>query len=133
MSKKLSPFDFVTAINSSKKDLMADAPENEKAYLPFIINRQMSYFQDTVLLANEMNASSKLQPQLQFDFYRHTVRPRKRFSKWIKPEEIDDLNTVAQYYNINKEQAKQALKILDSSTIDAMRKAMMRGGLSKDK
>ena len=29
--------------------------ESEKEYVPFIVNRGLGFFQDTVLLANEMN------------------------------------------------------------------------------
>lgn len=128
-TKKLSPFDFVGSF-STRKDVMGDDLENEKAYLPFIVNRQMSYFEDTILLANEMNVSNKIDNKLQYDFYRTTVRPRKRFAKWIKTKEIDDLNVVEAYYKISKEQAKNALNILDSETIDSMRNALKRGGVS---
>lgn len=107
--------------------------EARKAYLPFIINRQMSYFEDTVLLANEMNASHKLDNRMQYDFYRSTVRPRKRFAKWVKPEKDEDVAIVKKYYGIDEEKARSALKILDSNSIKYMRDRLSRGGLSKDK
>ena len=131
---KLSPFDFVNSINSpSKQNLMENNIEAKKSYLPYIINRQFSYFRDTVLLANEMNASNKLDAQMQYDFYRHTVRPQKRFSKWIKPEQIEDLNTISRYYGISQENAKSALSILSKDTIKSMKNMILRGGMSKDK
>ena len=50
----MSPFEFLNAINFTKKNVMSD-PENEKYYNSFIINRSLSYFPDTVAIANEMN------------------------------------------------------------------------------
>lgn len=94
--KKLSPFDFINNINAgpSAGNLLegctADDSEStpmdnpSKQYVPFIINRSLSYFNDTVLFANEMNRHHSLPPKMQYDFYRHAMRPRKRFSKWAK-------------------------------------------------
>ena len=54
----MKPFDFINDINTGKKDLIngSDNPElAEKIYSPFLTNRSLSYFSDTVSLANEMN------------------------------------------------------------------------------
>jgi hypothetical protein len=51
---KYSPFDFLKAINETKENLIVD-DETEKQYSPYMINRGLSYFNDTVLIANEMN------------------------------------------------------------------------------
>jgi len=92
----MNPFDFVNAINFSKKDIISQ--ENKKNYLPYIVNRQLSYFKDTVLLANEMNANHHLDNVLQFHFLLNIVRPRKRFSKWEKQIASSDLEAVQEYY-----------------------------------
>jgi len=131
---KLSPFDFIDAITTqAKPDLMADDPTNEKAYLPFIINRHFSYFPDTVLLANEMNKASTLPNRLQFDFYRAVMRPKKRFAKWIKPERVDSVEIVAEYYKMNKTHARQAVLFLSAEAIKEMKAKLSHGGLVKDK
>ena len=62
-----NPFEFVKAINN-KKDIIKDDLD-EKAYMPFMVNRAFSYFPDTVLLANEMNQASHLDHKLQNDFF----------------------------------------------------------------
>ena len=46
---------------------MVDA-ETEKAYAPFLVNRSLSYYQDTVMFANEMNRHAQLDNRLQYDF-----------------------------------------------------------------
>ena len=83
----MSPFDFLNAINDNKQDLMID-PDNEKKYVPFVVNRTLSYFPDTVHLANAMNQYHHLDNKLQFHFFLNIIRKRKRFSKWIKPPVI---------------------------------------------
>ena len=62
----MNPFDFVNSVNYTKVDIMND--DVEKSYLPFIINRQLSYFPDTVAVANEMNRYHQLDNKLQFHF-----------------------------------------------------------------
>ena len=64
----MNPFEYLTAINDTKNDIMVDDIA-EKAYNPFMVNRGLSYFQDTVLMANEMNQHAHLDHRLQFDFY----------------------------------------------------------------
>ena len=80
-----NPFEYLTAINDTKKDVMIDDIA-EKGYNAFMVNRGLSYFNDTVLFANEMNLNAHLDNRLQFDFLINIVRRRKRFSKWMKPE-----------------------------------------------
>ena len=47
-------FDYVTSINDNKKDIMKDDID-ERGYSPFHTNRSLSYFNDTVGLANVVN------------------------------------------------------------------------------
>lgn len=123
----MNPFDFVNAINSSKKDLITD-DITEKQYAPYIVNRQLSYFQDTVLLANEMNRFHNLDNKLQFHFLLNTVRNRKRFSKWVKPEIESDLGVVKEYYGYSNDKARQALTILSPDQIETLKKETQKGG-----
>ena len=123
----MSPFDYVTAINYSKKNLIVDE-ETEKAYLPYMVNRSLSYFQDTVAVANVMNQYHILDKKLQFDFLINIVRKRKRFSKWIKPEIVTDLEVVKEYYGYSNEKAKQVLSVLSAEDITELSIRMYKGG-----
>ena len=122
-----SPFDYVTAINYSKKNMIVDE-ESEKAYLPYMTNRSLSYFQDTVAVANAMNQYHILDNKLQFDFLINIVRKRKRFSKWIKPEIVSDLDVVKEYYGYSNDKAKQALTILTTENLNDIRIRISKGG-----
>jgi hypothetical protein len=126
----MSPFEYVTAINYSKQNMIVD-DETEKGYLPYMSNRSLSYFQDTVAVANAMNQYHILDKKLQFDFLINIVRKRKRFSKWIKPEIVTDLEVVKEYYGYSNEKAKQALSVLSTENLTEMKKRIHKGGTRK--
>jgi len=126
-AKKLSPFDFLNAINFTKQDLIVD-DITEKAYVPFVVNRSLSYFQDTVLLANEMNINHIIDHKAQNLFYINTIRKRKRFSKWAKADEPADLEIVKKYYGYSNDRAREALSILSKEEISELKKRMNPGG-----
>ena len=123
----MNPFEFINAINTTKKDIMIDDIA-EKAYNPFIVNRSLSYFNDTVLMANEMNINHHLDNRLQFDFFINIVRKKKRFSKFMKPETVSDVEVVKEYYGYSNEKARQALSLLTSEHINELKKKVYKGG-----
>ncbi len=120
--------EWLNSINTNKHNLMDENPDNVKEYAPYIINRCMSGHIDTVLLANEMNINSQLDKKMQYDFFINIVRPKKRFSPWLKKEKIEDLESVKQYYGYSEEKAKSALKILTKDQVDFIKQKMNRGG-----
>lgn len=125
----MSPFDFVNAISQSKKELMED-PAVERLYQPFLVNKALSYFPDTVMYANEMNRRHLTDSKLQFQFFLNTVRPARRFAKWVKKQEDDDLAAVMEYYGYSPEKAKSALSILSSDQVITIKEKLEKGGQS---
>ena len=123
----MNPFDYVNAINYSKKDIMVTR-DDEKAYAPFMVNRSLSYFSDTVVIANEMNKFHHLDSRLQFSFLINIIRKRKRFSKWVKPELENDLESVKEYYGYSNEKARQILSLLSPSQIKQIKEKVNKGG-----
>ena len=123
----MNPFEYCNAINYTKKDIMIDDIA-EKAYASYMVNRQLSYFPDTVLAANEMNRNHHLDNRLQFDFFINIVRKRKRFSKWYKPETISDLDAVKKYYGYSNEKARQVLTLLSPEHINELKRKVTTGG-----
>ena len=123
----MNPFTFLNEINHGKNDIMVDDIV-EKQYVPFMVNRSLSYFNDTVLMANEMNIHHHLDNRLQFDFLINIVRKRKRFSKWFKPETESDVEVVKSYYGYSNEKACQALTLLTKSQIEELKKKVNKGG-----
>lgn len=127
----MNPFDFVNAINMSKKDLIRDSenPElMEKLYKPYVINKAFSYFVDTVLYANEMNIRHELDNLLQNDYYLNSIRKGKRFSKWHKREEDSDVEAIKEYYKVNHFKALEILTVLSKEQVDQIKIRIIKGG-----
>lgn len=125
----ISPFDFANAINYTKENLIVD-DWSEKQYNPFIVNKSMSFGADTVIYANEMNSRPHLDRRLQFDFLINTVRPRKRYNKWLKAETIEVLELVQEYYGYSIDKARQVLPLISDQHLDTIKKKMNKGGKS---
>jgi flavorubredoxin len=80
------------------------------------------------MLANEMNKSAHLSKQQQYDFYRNLVRPRKRYSKWTKPEVDEKVDVVAKYYKMSKIKAREMTNLLSDEAIQKMKEYIDPGG-----
>ena len=121
--------DYLNAINTTKEPLMDTADEQwVKKYYPFIINKCLAPFQDTILLGNEINQFHHLDKKLQFDFLINSLRSRKRYAPWMKAKKLKNLEYVKEYYGYNNEKAKVALDILDDEQISAIKQKMDKGG-----
>ena len=124
--------DYLNSINLNKENLMdSDDPAWEKNYPAYVVNKCMSHHMDTVLFANEMNRYSFLPSRLQYDFYIHIVRPRKRFSPWGKKEKVNDLEIVKEYYGYSNEKAKQELRIISPTHLDYIKDKLNKGGMKR--
>ena len=121
--------DYLNAINHTKERLMATEDEEwEKKYPPFIVNKCLAPFQDTILLVNEINQYPHLDKKLQFDFLINSLRPRKRFTPWVKAKKLDDIEYVKEFYGYNNEKAKVALTILNDDQIATIKQKLNKGG-----
>lgn len=122
--------ELLNSINYSKKNILTD-PQQEKEYAPFVVNRCLSYFPDTILHANEMNRLNFLDKKIQYDYYLRSIRSRKRFSKWFKREEDKNIDLLKQYYGYSDKRAREALAILSDSEIKNIKKELDIGGSRK--
>jgi len=120
--------DYLYSINQSKKNILDDDTDAERGYPPYIVNRCLSSFTDTILFVNEMNKNSHLPKKLQYDFLINSVTPRKRFSPWARKDSIDYLELVKEYYGYNDDKALQALRILTKDQLDHIKNALNKGG-----
>ena len=126
----MSPFDYLKAINESKEDVMLTS-QDEKKYIAFIVNRGLSFFMDTIFQANEINRNHHLDSRLQFDYLLNSIRQKKRYSKWLKSEKLDDLDIVKEYYGFGNEKAKNALQVLSTDQLTYIRCKLNQGGVEK--
>ena len=123
----MNHFDYLNSINLSKQDIMVD-DICEKAYNSFMVNRGLSYFPDTVVIANEMNKHHQIDNKLQYHFFINMIRKRKRFSKWAKANKESDIDAVKEYYGYSNEKARQALTLLSPDQITIIKNKVSKGG-----
>jgi hypothetical protein len=131
----MTPFDYVNAINMSKKDLMTGSEDDvqaERDYVPFVVNRSLSYFPETLMHVNLINRYPDLDKKLQFHFLLNSIRPGKRFSKWVKKEEDADLQLVMQHYGYSVDKATQVLPLLSNEQLSIIR-TIQTSGVENDK
>ncbi len=120
---------YLKAINQTKEPLMDGEDEEwERKYVPFIVNKCVGAFPDTIMLVNEINQLPNVDKKLQFDFLINSLRPRKRFTPWVKAMKVDNLEYVKEYYGYSNGKAKSALEILSDEQISAIRKKLNKGG-----
>ena len=144
-TKPLSFFDFLTNINEGSKSVnlmqgctaddssgALDSTSIDKQYVSFMINRGLSYFNDTILLANEMNRHHGIPAKMQYDFYKGLVRPRKRFSKWAKKEDDSaDVKLLMTHYGYSSDRAREILPLLSKENISSIKAIHNKGGVNK--
>jgi len=129
----MKPFDFLNEINYGKKNIIeeSDNPElAEKLYPPYLINRGLSYFTDTILFVNEMNIRHQCDNRLQFEFFLNSIRKRKRFSKWFKKEQDENLDIIMSHYGYSYEKAKQVISLFTDQQLQEMRDMRFEGGIN---
>ena len=123
----MNPFEYCNAINYTKKDIMVD-DTTEKAYSSYMINRQLSYFPDTILAANEMNRNHFVDKDMQFHFLLNSIRSKKRFSPFLRASKLKNIDLVKEYYGYSNEKAKTVLDILTKDQLKLIKEKLYKGG-----
>jgi hypothetical protein len=114
-------FDYINAINSTKKPLLDTEDEQVgKGYVPFFVNKTLSYFPDTILQSNEINQRAHLDKKMQFDYLLHSIRPRKRYSKWLKKNTPASLEIIKKHYGYSNKKAIEALQLLTKEQLNEL-------------
>lgn len=127
-----NPFWWTGRLNTSNRNLFKDheSPDLlEKAYNPFMCNRNFSMFAETLMYAQEMNMAPHLDKKLQAELFLNSLRPAKRFAKWPKKSKGDgDLAVVMEYFGYGVKKAQAALAILTPQQITDIKDQMVKGG-----
>lgn len=119
--------EIIPAILQTKEPVL----ENEKDYVPFIVNKALSFHPDCVLFANQMNMNPNLSGKAQFSYLLNTIRPWKRpYQKWLKREKIETVEALQEYYGYSIEKARQAASVLTPDQIMEIKRRLEKGGLN---
>jgi dihydropteroate synthase len=120
--------DIIPSILQTKKYTFS-----EDSYKPYIANKALSYHMDCVLYANQMNMSTSLDSELQYQYLLNTIRGMKRkFQPWQKSNSIEDLDCVKEYFGYSNAKAKEALRILNKDQISLIKEKLDKGGVKNN-
>ncbi|URC15188.1 DNA polymerase clamp loader subunit [Paraglaciecola Antarctic GD virus 1] len=123
----ISPFDFVKSINGKKRLSEEDV---QRFYDPFLTNRALSQFADSVAYAQCMNKYPNLPNEMQYDFLMSTVRKGNRYGKWAKNVEVD-VDMIIDIYQVSKVKAIAIMDRLTPDNILDLEFYYRKGGKSK--
>ena len=111
--------EILSSINHNKENILRERDEREeKQYAPYVINRCLSYFPDTIFLVNSMNCIPNVDQRMHYEFLLNSVRKRKRFSKWLKREQDHRLDWIKEYYKISDKKAREYALLLSNEEIE---------------
>ena len=123
--------EIVPSILQTKKNPFKDELDY-KDYVPFVVNRALSFHQDCVLYANELNLSPGIDKDMQYLFYLNTIRSMKRkFQPWQKTSTDKNIEAVKTYFGYSNEKAKEALRILTEEQIAEIIIKTDKGGVNR--
>ena len=123
----MKPFDLINSI-TLKKNIVMDS-NAEAVYNPFLTNRALSQFIDCILLANEMNQRHHVDNKLQYDYLINRIRPMKRFKKWDKKQDNENIEIIKEYYSCYNDKARVTLSLLSEQQLDIIKKKLNKGGV----
>jgi hypothetical protein len=126
-----NPFTYIDSVSYTKKNLMRGSNNDElaeKGYKPYLANRALSYHQDAILYANELNRRPQLDNKLQYEFLLNSLRKRKRYAKWQKKVDDVSLELIMEYFGYGRAEALQAMKVLTDEQLAMIEVALDKGG-----
>lgn len=119
--------EVIPSILKTKKHVVSS--ENEKDYVPFVVNKALSFHYDCVVWVNQMNLYPNTDKLMQYHYLMGRVRGyNRKFEKWQKLEEDKDFLTIKEYYNCSNEKAREYLSILTKDQIAELSRRLFKGG-----
>jgi hypothetical protein len=119
--------DFFNSINKTKKDIVGTDEKAERVYVPYVINKSLSYHKDAIFHANFMNAMPILDKKMQYHYYLHGISKGSRYGKWHKDED-SRIEPIMAFYGYSRTRAKEVANILSDGQFEALKQALNRGG-----
>jgi hypothetical protein len=123
--------EIVPSILQTKKSPFKDEYDY-KDYVPFVVNRALSYHLDCISHINQLNLTPGIDKDMQYSYLLNTIRPMKRkFQPWQKTSVDKNIEAVKKYFGYSNEKAKDALRILNDEQIAEIIRKTDKGGVTK--
>ena len=123
----MNPFDVINMVCAEKDPQWSSV--GDKEYNSFLINRGISMFSDTVMLAAEMAIRHTCPVEWQFEFYKNAITPKKkRFAKWYKPEKDELIDLIMDSYQVTRSKATAMALLFNDENVTKLKEMTFRGG-----
>ena len=123
----MSPFDIINNISTSSVSAWDDI--GDKDYNSFMVNRGLSYYNDCLFQANEMNRYYTLPKEMQYQFLLHAIGPKKkRFSKWASSKKDKEIQLVSEYFSVTLRKAAAIRNLLSDGEMKEVEAKLSKGG-----
>jgi hypothetical protein len=76
-----------------------------------------------------MNQRHHIDNKLQYDYLINRIRPRKRFKKWDKKQDNENIQLIKDYYSCNNDKARVTLSLLSEQHLNIIRQKLNKGGV----
>lgn len=123
--------DIIPSILQGKTPVLQTA-DDFKSYVPFQVNRALSYYSDCIYFANEMNRLHMLPEKMQHDFYFYGLRKYKRPfpGKWAKKldDDAENVKAIMEKTGYSYQKAMDILPLLDDEQLVKLHKEFDKGG-----
>lgn len=120
--------DIFNSINKTKKNILENET-SEKIYIPYVVNKNLSYHKDTLFHSNFMNLRPHLAKKMQYEYYLNGIPKGNRYAKWHKDED-PRIEPIMAYYGYSKKKAKEISALISEIDLEAIKQALNRGGKS---
>lgn len=125
-----NPFVYLNSIVVDNNYMFDNETAANQEYSPFLINRGLSYYADTLFTANIINKLPFLDKKLQYDYLFGTIDKKKRYSKWEKKPILEnDVSNMMKVYGYSRAKAESVLDILTQPQLTAIREMCDEGGV----
>jgi len=123
--------EIVPSILQTKKSPFKDEYDY-KDYVPFVVNRALSYHLDCISYVNQLNLTPGIDKDMQYQYLLNTIRPMKRkFQPWQKSDKEKNIDVVKEFFGYSNAKAKEALRILTDEQIAEIKIRIDKGGMKK--
>lgn len=117
--------EILKSINVEKDADLIDT-FNESDYVPFFINKALSFYPDTIFHANNINQCSNLSKKEQYKYYVYGVTKRNRYTPWAKFNPSKKLELIKKYCGISYARAKEILPLINDKILLEIEKEMAK-------
>lgn len=118
--------DFFNSINKTKKNIIED-DRSEKAYVPFVVNKSLSYHKDCIFHVNLMNMNPLLDRKMQYEYLLYALPKASRYGKWHKADG-ERIEPIMAFYGYSRSKAMEVAAILTDKQLDSIKEALNTGG-----